>query len=62
MYEKGVEQNYIKAIKYYQSAAEKENTDALINLGFIYEKGKGVEQSYSKANEYYQSAADKGNA
>ena len=56
----GVEQNYQKAVEYYQKAAEQDYPQAQNNLGLLYEHGKGVEQSYKKAIELYQKAADQG--
>ena len=51
---KGVEQNYIEAIKYYKIACEKGSGDALFNLGFIYHHAKGVEQNIDEAIKYYK--------
>ena len=54
----GVEQNYAKAVEYYQLAADQGYANAQFNLGIIYEEGQGVEQNYAKAVEYDQLAAD----
>ena len=58
---KGVDQDYSKAKEYFLKAAEKGNSDALNNLGKMYDLGKGVEQNFAKAMEYYQKAAERGN-
>ena len=57
----GVEQNYTKAVEYYERAANLGNSDALYNLGVCYYKGYGVEQNYTKAIKYYERAANLGN-
>ena len=55
-------QNYEKAVEYYQLAADQNNADAQLWLGYCYDHGYGVTQDYEKAVEYYQLAADQGNA
>ncbi|AUJ70629.1 tetratricopeptide repeat protein [Pseudoalteromonas sp. NC201] len=50
----------MKAVEYYQLAAEQGNARAQCNLGVMYEKGKGVAQSDEKAVKYYQLAAGQG--
>ncbi len=57
---KSVEQDYGKALEWYQKAAELGNTVAMYTLGYMYEHGLGVEQDYAKAMEWYQKAADGG--
>ena len=41
-YGKGVKQNIQKAVKYYQQSAKKDNPDALLILGKLYEKGQWI--------------------
>lgn len=55
MYEFGIgfEQNYTKAIEYYESA-EDLFPDAALRLGLLSERGLGCEIDLEKANEYYQ--------
>ena len=50
-----------KAIKYYQRAAELNNADAALELGYIYGEGFGVEQDDDKALFYLKKAAESGN-
>ena len=62
LYEMGiiVENDYLKAKKYYELAIEKDNNPhAIVRLGFLYEKGKGVEQNQSIAYDYYKLAAQR---
>lgn len=55
----GVTQDFIKALKYFEKAAE--YTDyAYLWIGRFYYGGKGVTQNYTKAFEYYKKAADVG--
>ena len=60
VYEKGwgVTQDYGKAHKWFQKAADEGNTDAMISLARLYEQGLGVAQDYDKALEWFQKAAD----
>lgn len=53
--------DFSKAFKWYTKAAELGNSDAMNNLGILYENGQGVEKSYHKAFEWYTKAADLGN-
>ena len=50
----GVEQNYSKALEYYQKAADQENILGFIKIGDFYAKGIQFPQDYSM--EYYQKA------
>jgi TPR repeat protein len=54
--------DYIQAIYWYESAANKHNRDSYHSLGLIYDFGKGVEQDYAKAFKYYQLGANLGEA
>ena len=54
----GVEQSAEQAVKWYQKAADLNNTDAMFKLGVRYQNGEGVEQSAERAFEWYQKAAD----
>jgi TPR repeat protein len=54
------EQQYDKALEYFQLAADKSLALAQNNLGNMYFIGNGVEKSYQTAFEYYQLAADQG--
>jgi TPR repeat protein len=52
----GVTQDYSKAHKWFEKAADDGNTDAMIRLGRLYEQGLGVAQDYGKALEWFQKA------
>jgi len=54
MYEtgQGVQQDFEKAVKYYQQAADQGQAASQFNLGTMYIKGQGVKQDFEKA-EYY---------
>ncbi len=54
----GVEQSSTKAVELWTKAADKNNADALVNLGSAYANGQGVAQSHSKAVEQWTKAAD----
>ena len=56
----GVNQDYSKAIKYYQLAAEQGHARAQYNIGVLYENGDGVAQDYNEAAKYYRLAAEQG--
>jgi TPR repeat protein len=55
-----VAQDYAKAREWYEKAAEKGDTTAMVNLGLLYDNGRGVAQDYAKAREWYEKAADRG--
>jgi TPR repeat protein len=44
-YGRGVPQNYVTAVKWYQAAAEQGDADGQYFLGMMFEKGHGVPQS-----------------
>ena len=52
--------DYVKALKYYQYAAEKNDNDAQFRLGYIYDQGKGVTPNYAEAMKWYLKAANQG--
>ena len=45
---------------WYKKAAAQNNSDALINIGYMYENAHGVAKSLSQAKSYYQKAANLG--
>jgi TPR repeat protein len=50
-----------KALRYYQSSAEKGNMDAQFQLGYFYQKGKAwLEQNPDNAVAWYNKAAQQG--
>ena len=57
---RGVKKDYAKAREYFEQAAAKGNTKALINMGYLYSYGLGVALDYIKAREYFEQAAAKG--
>lgn len=52
-----VEQDYVKALHYFRSAADKGNPVGQSGLGIMYLEGKGVEKDYDKALKYFEDAA-----
>jgi TPR repeat protein len=54
--------NLGKAAERYRKAADKGDTSAQNDLGWLYENGWGVSKDLEKAAELFQKAADKGNA
>ena len=61
-YGEGVEQDYTKALEWYNKAANAGNDSAMYSIGYMYDYGEGVEQDYSKALEWYNKAANAGNS
>ncbi len=55
------EENYDLALKYYEMAAEYDNMDAIIGLGYIWYYGRTGEKNYEKAFYYYDKARKLGN-
>ncbi len=56
----GQPQNFELARENYLRASDLGNSDALINLGYMYSMGEGVERDYVTARKYYERAADLG--
>jgi TPR repeat protein len=57
----GTSSNESEAVKYYQIAAKKKNSDALLNLGYCYDMGIFFPENSSKAVSYYMEGAKLGN-
>ncbi len=57
----GVQQDYAKAIFYYEKASELGFSDAMVNLAFMYYTATGVPKDYNKAVEYLKKAVAAGN-
>ena len=53
--------DYAKALKYYQYAAEKNDSHAQVRLGYMYDMGEGVTQNYAEAMKWFLKAANQGN-
>jgi hypothetical protein len=60
-YGAGVEQDYTKAMEWYEKAADLGKATAMKNIGYLYENGLGVEQDSAKAQEWYDKAENLGN-
>ena len=54
----GVEPDINKGIDYLIKATDNVNTDAMLNLGWLYENGEFGIQNYNEALKWYQKAAD----
>ena len=59
-YGNGVNQDYRKAVQYYQKAAAKGHPFSMYNLAVACECGNGTPKDVGKAIKYYQMAAEKG--
>ncbi len=57
---RGVERDYVQAVRWLTVAASQGEPHATHNLGVCFEQGLGVAQNYQKAVEYYQKAAEAG--
>jgi hypothetical protein len=57
----GYPQDYGKAREWYEKAAEKDDSWALCNLGYIYAYGRGVEADPEKAYGYFSKSASMDN-
>ncbi len=58
----GKTKDYAKAMKYARIAAERGNTDAMVDIGLMYNNGLGVTQDYAEAVKWYRKAAEQGDA
>jgi len=56
----GVDKNEIKAVEWYERAADQEHAQARFNLGVCYEYGIGVYKDEAQAVEWYRRAAARG--
>lgn len=59
-YGNGVQQDYQKAVHYYQRAASLGHPFGMYNLAVACEQGKGTPVNMEKAVEFYSKAAEKG--
>ncbi len=57
---RGIGQDYAQAAYWYRRSADGGDSDAMCNLGWLYEAGQGVEQSWEKAAEWYLRSAEAG--
>lgn len=58
----GAQQDYLKAIEYYQKGCDNKIYRSCSNLGIMYSDGFGVNQDYKKAIELHSKACNGGNA
>ena len=54
--------DYAKAMKYSRIAAERGNTDAMVDIGYMYSNAQGVTRDKVEAVKWYRKAAEQGNA
>ncbi len=54
--------DYAKAMKYYRIAAERGNTDAMVDIGYMYSNGLGVAKDAAEAVKWYRKAAEQRNS
>lgn len=59
---RGVARDNAEALKWFHTAAEKNDAAALDNLGWMVEHGLGTAKDFRAAAKYYRAAADKGHA
>lgn len=59
----GVEQDYAKAMEWFEKSVELNNNNsiAMCWIGYMYEYGDGVEPDYEKAMEWYMKSAELNN-
>ena len=54
--------DYVKAVEWYEKAANQGNADAQHTLGLLYYLGESVGRDYVQAAQWYEKAASQGNA
>ena len=54
---RGMNQDFVRAIKLFEEASDGGNVSATFNLGIIYAKGRGVDVDEKKAFDYYKKSA-----
>jgi hypothetical protein len=59
-YGKGIDQNVLRAAKYYRLSAEQQNASAQNSFGICLERGIGVQKNMLLAAQYYHHAAQQG--
>ena len=59
---RGVPEDKLEAVKWYQKAAEQEHADAQVLLSRLYYLGQRVPKNYEEAFEWARRAAEQGNA
>jgi TPR repeat protein len=56
-----LQKDYISAIKWINIGIAANNSDSIMLLGTLYEKGQGVRKSWKRAAELYKQSSDMGN-
>ena len=56
----GVEQNYLRGIRYLEQAANLGDVYSQYDIGVLYTTGKEVQKDFNKARRYFKMAADQG--
>jgi len=56
----GVEKDMMKAVSFYQAAADKGYAPGQYNMGLLLYEGKAVKQDYKRAYEMFEKAAKQG--
>ena len=56
------QEDYEKALTTFKEAADKNDIQAIIQIGLMYDFGKGVKQDYNIAMKWYMKAAEEGDA
>jgi tetratricopeptide (TPR) repeat protein len=56
----GVKQSYSKAIKYFESAGQNNESDGYLFLGYMYQSEIGVKRDFEQSDKFYKLAAEKG--
>jgi len=59
---RGVERDYVEAVKWFCKAAEQNHANAQDNLGDCYRIGRGVERDYVEAVKWFRKAAEQNHA
>ena len=58
----GVEQDYAKALEWFEKSADLGYSAAMNGIGYMYHYGEGVEQDFTKALEWLEKSADLGDS
>ena len=59
---RGVETNYVEALRWYQASADQQNALGQNALGWMYNNGVGVEQNEAEAIKWFRKSAEQGEA
>ena len=56
---KGVEQDSVKALEFFEKSANLGNPQSMVEMGFAYDNGHGMKKDTKKAYNWYKKAAEK---